>query len=331
MTEKIIRIATRRSPLALWQAEHVAERLQQTFPGCRTELVTMTTQGDKILDAPLAKIGGKGLFVKELEQGMLDGFADIAVHSMKDVPVEFPGGLHLAAILTREDPTDAFVSNRYSALHDLPANARIGTSSLRRQCQIKELYPDAEILSLRGNVNTRLSKLDSGEYDAIILASAGLKRLGMADRISQCLDAGVSLPAIGQGAIGIECRSDDLEINQMLTALHDSETGLCVMAERAMNARLNGGCQVPIAGFAQMQGDQLFMRGLVGNPDGSVIYRAERTGSVDSPFDSAQDRAEAIGKMIAEDLLAQGADKILQALFDCLQDVGKGREQERKL
>jgi hydroxymethylbilane synthase len=307
LTEKIIRIATRRSPLALWQAEHVAERLERIFPGYRTELVKMTTQGDKILDAPLAKIGGKGLFVKELEQGILEGSADIAVHSMKDVPVEFPDGLHLAAILTREDPTDAFVSNRYSALQDLPANARIGTSSLRRQCQIKELYPDAEILSLRGNVNTRLSKLDSGEYDAIILASAGLKRLGMAARITQSLDSGVSLPAIGQGAIGIECRSDDLEINEMLTALHNSETGLCVTAERAMNARLNGGCQVPIAGFAQLHGNQLFMRGLVGSPDGSVIYRAERTDNMD--------KAEVIGKLIAEDLLAQGADKILQALF----------------
>lgn len=315
LTEKIIRIATRRSPLALWQAEHVAERLERTFPGCRTELVKMTTQGDKILDAPLAKIGGKGLFVKELEQGMLEGLADIAVHSMKDVPVEFPTGLHLAAILTREDPTDAFVSNRYATLHDLPTKARIGTSSLRRQCQIKELYPDAEILSLRGNVNTRLSKLDTGEYDAIILASAGLKRLGMAGRITQCLDVGISLPAIGQGAIGIECRSDDQEINKMLSVLHDSETGLCVIAERAMNACLNGGCQVPIAGFAQLRGEQLFMRGLVGSPDGSVIYRAERTGGLDTPFGSAQDRAEAIGKMIAEDLLAQGADKILQALF----------------
>lgn len=307
LTEKIIRIATRKSPLALWQAEHVAERLEQTFPGCRTELVKMTTQGDKILDAPLAKIGGKGLFVKELEQGMLEGLADIAVHSMKDVPVEFPDGLHLAAILTREDPTDAFVSNRYATLHDLPANARIGTSSLRRQCQIKELYPDAEILSLRGNVNTRLSKLDSGEYDAVILASAGLKRLGMARRISQCLDTGVSLPAIGQGAIGIECRSDDQQINEMLSMLHDSETGVCVTAERAMNARLNGGCQVPIGGFAQLRGGQIFMRGLVGSPDGSVIYRAERTGGLDD--------AEAIGKMIAEDLLSQGADTILQALF----------------
>lgn len=308
LAEKIIRIATRKSPLALWQAEHVAERLQRRFPGCRTELIKMTTQGDKILDAPLAKIGGKGLFVKELEQGMLDGVADIAVHSMKDVPVEFPDGLHLAAILSREDPSDAFVSNRYASLQDLPANARIGTSSLRRQCQIKELYPDAEVLSLRGNVNTRLAKLDAGEYDAIILASAGLKRLGMAERISQCLDTSVSLPAIGQGAIGIECRTDDTEINDMLSALHDSETGLCVAAERAMNARLNGGCQVPIAGFARMQGEHLFMRGLVGNPDGSVIYRAERTGGPDT--------AEAIGRMIAEDLLAQGADKILQALFE---------------
>jgi hydroxymethylbilane synthase len=307
LTEKIIRIATRRSPLALWQAEHVAERLERTFPGCRTELVKMTTQGDKILDAPLAKIGGKGLFVKELEQGMLEGSADIAVHSMKDVPVEFPDGLHLAAILTREDPRDAFVSNRYATLHDLPANARIGTSSLRRQCQIKGLYPDAEILSLRGNVNTRLSKLDAGEFDAVILASAGLKRLGMGDRITECLDTGVSLPASGQGAIGIECRSGDTEINAMLSVLHDSETGLCVTAERAMNARLNGGCQVPIAGFAQVQGEQLFMRGLVGSPDGSVIYRAERKGGLDS--------AEAIGTMVAEDLLAQGADKILQALF----------------
>jgi hydroxymethylbilane synthase len=307
LTEKIIRIATRKSPLALWQAEHVAERLERTFPGCRTELVKMTTQGDKILDAPLAKIGGKGLFVKELEQGMLDGLADIAVHSMKDVPVAFPEGLHLAAILTREDPTDAFVSKRYASLRDLPAKARIGTSSMRRQCQIKELYPDAEILSLRGNVNTRLSKLDAGEYDAIILASAGLKRLGMADRITQSLGAEISLPAIGQGAIGIECRTDDRQINEMLGELHDNETGLCVLAERAMNACLNGGCQVPIAGFAVIQGQQLFMRGLVGSPDGSVIYRSERTGGLD--------QAEAIGKWIAEDLLAQGADKILEALF----------------
>ncbi|MDD1607759.1 MAG: hydroxymethylbilane synthase, partial [Methylococcaceae bacterium] len=256
MAEKIIRIATRQSPLALWQAEHVAARLEQIFPQVKTELVKMVTRGDKILDAPLAKIGGKGLFVKELEQGMLEGSADIAVHSMKDVPVEFPEGLHLAAILTREDPSDAFVSNQYASFADLPANARIGTSSLRRQCQIKERYPNAEIISLRGNVNTRLAKLDAGDYDAIILASAGLKRLGMANRITQCLDTAVSLPACGQGAIGIECRVDDVEINEILSALHDNDTGLCVSAERAMNARLNGGCQVPIAGFAELQNNQ---------------------------------------------------------------------------
>jgi hydroxymethylbilane synthase len=307
LVEKIIRIATRQSPLALWQAEHVAARLEQAFPGLKTQLVKMTTRGDKILDAPLAKIGGKGLFVKELEQGMLEGSADIAVHSMKDVPVEFPEGLHLAAILTREDPTDAFVSNHYKTLDDLPATARIGTSSLRRQCQIKEKFPNAEILSLRGNVNTRLAKLDAGEYDAIILASAGLKRLGMAERITECLATQVSLPAIGQGAIGIECRVNDPFINDMLQVLHDQETGLCVKAERAMNARLSGGCQVPIAGFAELQGDQLFMRGLVGNPDGYVFYRSEFYGTVD--------QAEAIGIHIAEHLLAQGADKILEALY----------------
>lgn len=307
LAEKIIRIATRQSPLALWQAEHVAARLEQIFPQVKTELVKMVTRGDKILDAPLAKIGGKGLFVKELEQGMLEGLADIAVHSMKDVPVEFPEGLHLAAILTREDPSDAFVSNQYASFADLPTNARIGTSSLRRQCQIKERYPNAEIISLRGNVNTRLAKLDAGDYDAIILASAGLKRLGMANRITQCLDMAVSLPACGQGAIGIECRVDDIEINELLSALHDNDTGLCVSAERAMNARLNGGCQVPIAGFAELQNNQLFMRGLVGSPDGSVLYRSERSGALN--------QAETLGRLIAQDLLAQGANKILQALF----------------
>jgi hydroxymethylbilane synthase len=307
LANKIIRIATRKSPLALWQAEHVAERLEKLFPQIKTELVKMVTKGDKILDAPLAKIGGKGLFVKELEQGMLEGSADIAVHSMKDVPVEFPEGLHLAAILNREDPTDAFVSNNYSSLGDLPANAKIGTSSLRRQCQIKEKFPDAEILSLRGNVNTRLAKLDVGEYDAIILASAGLKRLGMGDRITECLGTDISLPAIGQGAIGIECRVDDSDINTFVKALDDEETTIRVTAERAMNARLNGGCQVPIAGFAEIQGDQLVMRGLVGSPDGKLLYRAERQGSF------AQ--AEEIGIAIADDLLAQGADKILQALY----------------
>ncbi len=307
MANKIIRIATRQSPLALWQAEHVAALLSRTFPEVTPQLVKMVTRGDKILDAPLAKVGGKGLFVKELEEGMLAGDADIAVHSMKDVPMEFPEGLHLAAILEREDPSDAFVSNRFANLNDLPINSRIGTSSLRRECQIKELFPNAEVIPLRGNVNTRLAKLDAGEYDAIILASAGLIRLGLADRITQSLPDSVSLPAVGQGAIGIECRVDDVEINEMLKALHHKETGLCVTAERAMNTRLNGGCQVPIAGFAVLENGQVFMRGLVGNPDGSLIYRAEKTGSVD--------QIEAIGRLIAEDLLSQGADKVLQALF----------------
>lgn len=307
MADKIIRIATRQSPLALWQAEHVAALLVKAFPRIKTELVKMVTRGDKVLDAPLAKIGGKGLFVKELEQGMLEGSADIAVHSMKDVPIEFPEGLHLSAILVREDPTDAFVSNMYATLNELPANAKIGTSSLRRECQLKEQFPYAEVMPLRGNVNTRLAKLDAGHYDAIILASAGLKRLAMTDRIAQSLDANISLPAVGQGAIGIECRVDDAEINTMLRVLHDAETGLCVTAERAMNKRLNGGCQVPIAGFAQLIEGQIFMRGLVGNPDGSVLYRAESSGD--------SDQAEAIGIQIAEDLLAQGADKLLQALF----------------
>ena len=307
LTEKTIRIATRQSPLALWQAEHVAALLEQTFPGVKTELIKMVTRGDKILDAPLAKIGGKGLFVKELEQGMLEGAADIAVHSMKDVPVEFPVGLHLAAILTREDPTDALVSNLYSTLAELPANAKIGTSSLRRQCQLKERFSEAQVLPLRGNVNTRLAKLDAGDYDAIILASAGLIRLGMKGRIAQSLDPSDSLPAIGQGAIGIECRVDDVEMNNMLQRLHDFDTGHCVSAERAMNNRLQGGCQVPIGGFAQLINGQLFMRGLVGDPDGSVLYRAECWAEIG--------QAESMGRNIADDLLAQGADKILQALL----------------
>jgi hydroxymethylbilane synthase len=307
LIERTLRIATRQSPLALWQAEYVAARLESLFPEVKTTLVKMVTRGDKLLDAPLAKVGGKGLFVKELEQGMLEGTADIAVHSMKDVPVAFPEGLHLAAILSREDPTDALVSTRYASLDALPADARIGTSSLRRQCQIKERFPEAEILSLRGNVNTRLNKLDAGEYDAIVLASAGLKRLGMADRIRQRLDASVSLPAIGQGAIGIECRVRDEALNRLLGALHDHETGICVAAERAMNSRLNGGCQVPIAGFAQILEGRLFLRGLVGQPDGSILYRSERWGDLE--------QAEEMGRLVAEDLLRQGADKILESLF----------------
>ncbi|HBH34870.1 MAG TPA: hydroxymethylbilane synthase [Gammaproteobacteria bacterium] len=307
MSNNTIRIATRKSPLAMWQAEHVQTALIAAHPGLQVELLGMTTRGDKILDTPLAKIGGKGLFVKELEVGMLEGSADIAVHSMKDVPVEFPEGLHLAVILEREDPRDAFVSNNYESVEDLPQGARLGTASLRRQCQISASRQDIKILPLRGNVNTRLSKLDSGEYDAIILAAAGLKRLGFEQRIRAFLSPQQSLPAIGQGAIGIECRSDDERVHALLEPLHHHPSAVCVAAERTMNERLNGGCQVPIAGYAILDGDRLSMSGLVGEPDGSRILREEISGEVED--------AAAIGARIAESLLDQGADEILQRLY----------------
>ena len=301
-----LKIATRKSPLAMWQAEHAAAILSRLHPGLRVEIVGMTTRGDKILDAPLAKVGGKGLFVKELEQGMLEGIADIAVHSMKDVPVDFPPGLHLAVIMDREDPLDAFVSNRYERLDDLPDGACVGTSSLRRQCQLAARRPDLRIEPLRGNVNTRLRKLDDGEYDAIILAAAGLKRLGFAERIRAQIPAEDSLPAIGQGAIGIECRSDDDHVHALIEALNHPPTAQRVLAERAMNAKLQGGCQVPIAGHAVHEGDELHLRGLVGTPDGARVLRAEgRAPAAD---------AEALGERIADELLAQGADAILAAL-----------------
>ena len=306
MTPSRIRIATRKSPLAVWQAEHVADRLRQHHPGLEVELVKLVTRGDKVLDSPLAKIGGKGLFVKELEQGMLANDADIAVHSMKDVPMEFPAGLHLPVIMQREDPHDAFVSNHYASLDELPEGAKVGTSSLRRSTQLRERYPALEIHDLRGNVNTRLAKLDAGEFDAIILAAAGLRRLGFADRITAKLTAEQSLPAIGQGAIGIECREGDEEILSLITVLDDPETHIRVAAERALNHRLHGGCQVPIAGFAELQGEELFIRGLVGEPDGSVIYRAEARGS--------KNEAAALGVQVAEALLEQGAGDILKRL-----------------
>ncbi|MCK5813433.1 MAG: hydroxymethylbilane synthase [Cocleimonas sp.] len=302
----IIRIATRKSPLALWQAEEVKRLLLHFHPDLEVELLGMMTKGDIILDTPLAKIGGKGLFVKELEVGMLEGKADIAVHSMKDVPMELPQGLHLPIILERHDPLDAFVSNNYTSLDDLPQNAKVGTSSLRRQTQLKQFRPDLEILSLRGNVNSRLAKLDSGKYDAIILASAGLKRLGFDDRITQRIPAEQSLPAIGQGAIGIECRDNDDRINALLAPLNHKETAIRVSAERAFNTRLKGGCQVPIAGYSELQGDQIYLRGLVGYPDGSAIYRAEQTAPIED--------AEKMGIAVAEDLLAQGADKVLASI-----------------
>lgn len=304
---KSIRIATRQSPLALWQAEHVAARLKATYPGLEVELVKMVTRGDKLLDAPLAKVGGKGLFVKELEQGIFEGSADLAVHSMKDVPAELPEGLHLTAILVREDPRDAFVSTRHASLAELPPRARIGTSSLRRQCQLKLRFPDCETVTLRGNVGTRLDKLESEGLDAIILAAAGLKRLGLEDRITEWLAPEDSLPAVGQGAIGIECRRDDPYINGLLSVLHDAPTATRVRAERAFNERLNGGCQVPIAGYAELAGDRLWLRGLVGRPDGSAVVRGEVEGHGND--------AEALGTALADDLLARGADRILRELY----------------
>ncbi len=303
-----IRIATRKSPLAMWQAEHVAAELKRVHPQLQVEIHGMTTQGDKILDTPLAKIGGKGLFIKELEQGLLNDEADIAVHSMKDVPVELPDGLRLAVIMQREDPRDAFVSNRYQHLDELPEGAVVGTSSLRRQSQLAERRPDLQIRSLRGNVNTRLRKLDDGEYDAIILAAAGLIRLGFQQRITALIGPEQSLPAIGQGAVGIECRRDDARVNALIAPLHHAETASCVRAERAMNQRLNGGCQVPIAGYAMLESGHLWLRGLVGEPDGSDIIRGEVEGS--------PEEAEAMGIGLAERLLEWGADRILQALYD---------------
>ncbi len=304
----VVRIATRKSPLALWQAEFVRDSLLALSPDLKVELVKMVTQGDKILDTPLAKVGGKGLFVKELEVGMLQGDADIAVHSMKDVPVEFPEGLHLAVICEREDPRDAFVSNEYESIEDLPEGAKVGTSSLRRMCQIRNWRPDLEILDLRGNVNTRLRKLDEGEYDAIILACAGLKRLGFENRIRTHLDPGFSLPAIGQGAVGIECRSDDNFINELIAPLNHAATRTRVLAERAMNYRLEGGCQVPIGGYAELDGDTLLIRGLVGRPDGTEMVRGEIAGRADE--------AEYLGTTLAEDLLARGAGDILKEVYD---------------
>jgi hydroxymethylbilane synthase len=305
MTETV-RIATRKSPLALWQAEHVAASLHRLYPELTVEIVGMTTRGDKILDAPLAKVGGKGLFVKELEQGMLECRADIAVHSMKDVPVAFPAGLHLPVIMEREDPRDAFVSNRFSDLVELPQGACVGTSSLRRQCQLAERRPDLALEPLRGNVNTRLAKLDAGEFDAVILAAAGLVRLGFGERIRGRLSPQESLPAIGQGAIGIECRSDDEWVNALIAPLHHAATADRVTAERAVNHRLMGGCQVPVAGHALLEGDAIFLRALVGTPDGKRVLRAERRGPRWS--------AEALGTALAEELLGQGAGEILQSL-----------------
>jgi hydroxymethylbilane synthase len=307
MSTREIRIATRKSALALWQAEHVKERLEQAHPGLAVMLVPMVSRGDKLLDSPLSKIGGKGLFVKELETALLEGEADIAVHSMKDVPMDFPEGLGLFCICEREDPRDAFVSNTFARLDDLPLGSVVGTSSLRRQTQILARRPDLQIRFLRGNVNTRLAKLDAGEYDAIILAAAGLIRLGFQNRIRDNLSIEHSLPAGGQGAVGVECRSVDTDIHALLAPLHHADTDVRVRAERAMNKHLNGGCQVPIACYAVLEGEQLWLRGLVGRPDGGLTLSAQARGPRQAP--------EALGIAVADQLLAEGAGGILAQVY----------------
>ncbi|MFZ5906524.1 MAG: hydroxymethylbilane synthase [Nitrospirota bacterium] len=324
--KKGIVIATRGSKLAMWQAEFVKAGLEKRNPGLKVTLSKIKTTGDKILDVPLAKVGGKGLFVKEIEEALLTGKADLAVHSMKDVPTEFPDGLHLAVICEREDPRDAFIS-RFPHFTELPAEARLGTSSLRRSCQLLNLRPDLRIHSLRGNVETRLRKLDEGQFDAIILAAAGVKRLGLHPRITEYLPPGTSLPAIGQGAVGIECRIEDEFVHALISPLEHPETSICVKAERAFLKRLEGGCQVPIAAYARIErrakseeqrgadresqlcapGSLLVMDGLVGSIDGSTLVRGHVEG--------LPDEAESLGVMLAEDVLSRGAKEILDVVY----------------
>lgn len=307
---KILRIATRKSQLARWQATHVKERLLKHHPELHVELISLTTQGDKFL-GPLTTIGGKGVFVKELETAILDGQADIAVHSMKDVPVELPENLHIPVICKREDPRDVLIVRQHKKpistsgfkLDLLSTGAIVGTSSLRRQCQLKALYPTIEIKPLRGNVDTRLAKLDRGQYSAIILAAAGLIRLGWEKRITHYFSIDTMLPAPGQGAIGIECRKDNTEVHQLIAPLHDEITGACVLAERAMNAYLGGDCHVPIAAYAQVKHGELLLQGLVGNLEGTLLVRSTDSGKLET--------ANVLGQRVAEKLLSQGAKKIL--------------------
>ena len=301
-------IATRRSPLALWQAQHVQSLLTRLHPGLEVRLLGLTTQGDRFLEAPLASVGGKGMFIKELEEKLLNGEADIAVHSMKDVTVDIPEGLALPVILTREDPQDALVAPRHGRLDALPEGARVGTSSVRRQCQLRARRSDLNLMNLRGNVGTRLSKLAAGDYDAIVLAAAGLRRLGEHERITESLDTAIMLPAVGQGAIGIECRVDDQRVLELIQGLDDPVTHRCVAAERSFNRRLGGGCQVPIAGFGEIEGSTLTLRGLVASPDGQSSVRGERRGPANQP--------EQIGEALAAELLAQGAGEILERFYD---------------
>lgn len=302
-----LRIGTRKSALALWQADHVREQLQRLHPGLAVELVKITTEGDRILDRPLATVGGKGLFIKELEQALFERRVDLAVHSMKDLTVTLPAGLQIAAVCERADPRDAFVSPRHARIDTLAPGARVGTSSLRRQCQLRERWPHLSVVNLRGNVNTRLAKLDAGEYDAVILAAAGLKRLGFEQRIRSYLAPEESLPAVGQGAICIECREDDVETNRLIADLDHGPTRVCVSAERAFNAHLEGGCQVPIGGYAELQEGELRLRGLVGDPDGSRVIRGELRGPAAG--------AEQLGEALAQELLGRGARAILDKVY----------------
>lgn len=302
-----IRIATRKSPLALWQANFVKQNLLLAHKDLTVELIPMVTQGDIILDSPLSKIGGKGLFVKQLEQAILNNEADIAVHSIKDIPAQFPEGLMLAAICQRDEVRDAFVANKYASLNDLPEGAIVGTSSLRRQCQLRSHFPHLIIKDLRGNVGTRLNKLDDGQYDAIILASVGLKRLSLEHRITQYIDIDLMLPAVGQGAVGIESRTDDKQILDIISVLDDKKSRACIQAERAMNNALQGGCQVPIAGYCRLNNDELMLQGLVGRVDGSKIIKQQITGFINE--------AESLGEKLAKQLLNQGADLILTELL----------------
>ncbi|MEQ1668820.1 MAG: hydroxymethylbilane synthase [Sulfuriferula sp.] len=290
----------------MWQAEHVAARLRALYPNMVVSILGMTTQGDQILDVSLSKIGGKGLFVKELETAMAEGRADIAVHSMKDVPMNLPAGFALAAIGEREDPRDALVSNQFDSLDALPHGARVGTSSLRRESQLRARFPHLVIEPLRGNVQTRLRKLDEGQYDAIILAAAGLKRLGLGARIRTELPPAQSLPAVGQGALGIECLADRSDLFALLAPLNDADTADCVNAERGMSRALGGSCQVPLGGYAEIVDGQIYLRGFVAEVDGSRIISGNVTG--------ARDQADTLGATLAAELVAQGADKILAAL-----------------
>jgi len=302
-----LRVATRKSPLALWQAEHVGALLRERFSDLAIELVPMSTQGDKLLDAPLAKVGGKGLFIKELEHALLAGDADIAVHSLKDVPMEIPAGLGMAVFLTRGDPHDGLVCDTCDTLMALPPGARVGTSSLRRKCQLLAVRPDLRVATVRGGVLTRLAKLDAGDFDALLLAVAGLQRLGLGERVAEVLAPEVILPAVGQGVLAIECRLGDERVESLIATLHDADSAARVGAERAMNQRLGGGCQVPIAGFAELDGENLKLRALVASIDGRRVLRAQGL--------APRGQGEELGGSVAEDLLSQGAGEILAEVY----------------